>query len=88
MENGIVDLEVGFTDEERAVRDTAHRFADEVLRPIGAELDRLPDPESVIAPGSALWRVHEELPGPRPRVPRGDGALRRRGAAGGHGSAR
>jgi len=59
MENGIVDLEVGFTDEERAVRDTAHRFADEVLRPIGAELDRLPDPEGVIAPGSALWRVHE-----------------------------
>ena len=59
MENGIVDLEIGLSDEERAVRGTANRFAAEVLRPIGAKLDRLADPESVIAPDSLLWQVHE-----------------------------
>ena len=51
------DIETGLTDEDRAVRDTAHRFAAEVLRPAGRELDRLPDPAQVIAPGSVLWDV-------------------------------
>jgi len=37
-----------------------HRFAAEVLRPIGAELDRM-TPEAVIAEGSPYWRVWEEF---------------------------
>ncbi len=37
------------------VRQAAHRFARDVLRPVGAELDRLPRPEQVIAPESPLW---------------------------------
>ncbi len=45
------------TDEERAVRDAAHRFAADVLRPAGAALDRLPDPAQVIAQDSVLWDV-------------------------------
>ena len=52
-----IDIEAGLTDEDRAIRDTAHRFAAEVLRPAGRELDRLPDPAQVIAPGSVLWDV-------------------------------
>ncbi|MBI2964297.1 MAG: acyl-CoA dehydrogenase [Deltaproteobacteria bacterium] len=60
MESGIIDVEIGLSDEERAVRDTAHRFAEEVLRPVGAALDRLPDPQSVIGAGSPLWQVHEK----------------------------
>ena len=55
-----VDLEIGLSDEDIAVRDTAHRFAEEVLRPAGAELDRMPDPSDVIAPGSVLWDVFEK----------------------------
>jgi alkylation response protein AidB-like acyl-CoA dehydrogenase len=39
----------------RALRENVHRFAKEVLRPAATELDRLPDPQDVIAPGSALW---------------------------------
>ncbi|RMD84425.1 MAG: acyl-CoA dehydrogenase [Candidatus Dadabacteria bacterium] len=54
---GMVDIEVGLTDEERAVRDTAHRFAAEVLRPVGQQLDKLASPEDVIAEGSPLWDV-------------------------------
>ena len=53
----ITDIEVGLSDTERAVRDSAHRFAKEVMRPAGAELDRLHDPQDVIASGSILWDV-------------------------------
>jgi alkylation response protein AidB-like acyl-CoA dehydrogenase len=53
------DIEVAFTDEERAIRDTARRFAEETLRPVGAALDRLPDPAQVIARDSPLWGVFD-----------------------------
>jgi alkylation response protein AidB-like acyl-CoA dehydrogenase len=53
----LVDLEVHMTDQERAVRDTAHTFAEEVMRPAGMQLDRLTDPAEVIASQSVLWEV-------------------------------
>jgi acyl-CoA dehydrogenase len=56
----ITDIEVGLSDEQRAIRDNARKFADEVLRPAGIALDRLSDPAQVIAPESALWRVFEK----------------------------
>jgi len=46
-------------EDERAIQATAHRFAKEVLRPIGRELDRM-DPEAAIAPGSPYWTVFAE----------------------------
>jgi alkylation response protein AidB-like acyl-CoA dehydrogenase len=56
----LTDIEVGVTDEERVIADTAHKFAEEVLRPVGAELDRLSDPAGVIDPSSSLWDVFEK----------------------------
>jgi alkylation response protein AidB-like acyl-CoA dehydrogenase len=56
----LTDIEVGVTDEERVIGDTAHKFAEEVLRPAGTELDRLSGPAEVIAPGSRLWDVFEK----------------------------
>lgn len=53
----LADLEVTLTDQERAIRDTARRFAHEVLRPAGEALDRLTDPADVIASKSVLWNV-------------------------------
>ena len=53
----MVDIEAGETDEDRAVRETCHRFAAGVLRPAGRALDRLPDPAQVIAKDSVLWDV-------------------------------
>jgi len=53
----MLDLEIGLSDQDVAVRDTAHKFAEEVLRPAGVELDRMPDPSQVIAPESVLWEV-------------------------------
>jgi alkylation response protein AidB-like acyl-CoA dehydrogenase len=55
-----VDLEIGLSDEDIAVRDTAHKFAEEVLRPVGTRLDRMHDPADVIAPDSELWGVFEK----------------------------
>jgi alkylation response protein AidB-like acyl-CoA dehydrogenase len=55
-----IDIETGLLPEEEAVRDTAHQFAAEVLRPAGAALDRLADPAAVIAPDSVLWEVFEK----------------------------
>jgi alkylation response protein AidB-like acyl-CoA dehydrogenase len=56
---GFADLEITLNEQEKAVRDTAHRFAATVLRPVGRALDRLPDPDLVIASESPLWRVFE-----------------------------
>jgi alkylation response protein AidB-like acyl-CoA dehydrogenase len=55
-----IDIDTGLTDEVRAIHDSAHKFAQEVLRPAGATLDRLPDPADVIAPDSVLWEVFEK----------------------------
>ena len=53
----LVDLETTLTEQERAMRDTAHRLAEEVMRPAGVALDRLPEPADVIKPDSVLWNV-------------------------------
>ncbi len=47
------------SDTERAVRDTLRRFALEVMRPIGKELDTL-SPEEVIAKDSIYWEAHSK----------------------------
>ncbi|MBC8293196.1 MAG: acyl-CoA/acyl-ACP dehydrogenase [Proteobacteria bacterium] len=57
----IVDIEVGLTDEQRAAQLTAHRFASEVLRPAGRQLDALTDPADVIADGSVLWKTRDRF---------------------------
>ncbi|MFQ5417001.1 MAG: acyl-CoA dehydrogenase family protein [Myxococcota bacterium] len=55
----IEDIDVGLSDEEQAIRDVTHKFASEIVRPAGVELDRLLDPSDVIARDSVLWRVFE-----------------------------
>jgi alkylation response protein AidB-like acyl-CoA dehydrogenase len=54
-----LDIELGLSDEEKGIRDLSHKFAEEVVRPAGVELDRLHDPADVIASGSVLWNVFE-----------------------------
>ena len=54
-ERGVEDI-LMLDDEQRAVQEAAHRFAEEVLRPAGILLDRLPAHE-VVGPDSALRRV-------------------------------
>jgi alkylation response protein AidB-like acyl-CoA dehydrogenase len=53
----LIDIDTGLTEEDLAIRDTCHKFAEEVLRPAGKALDRLEDPTRVIARDSILWDV-------------------------------
>jgi len=41
------------------VQQTVHRFAEDVLRPVGVELDRM-TPDAVIAPDSPFWKARRQ----------------------------
>ncbi len=61
---GLRELNVDLTEEQKATRDMVRKFAEEVVRPAGIELDKLYDPQDVIVEGSVLWdvfRKHREL---------------------------
>ncbi len=49
-----LDLDLNLSDEDLALKQAAHKFAEQVMRPVAAKLDRM-TPEEVIAPGSPLW---------------------------------
>ncbi len=55
-----IDFEVDLSPEEREIQSVVHRFAGEVLRPAGEELDRLHDPQQVVDSDSPLWKVFEQ----------------------------
>lgn len=56
---GLSGFESPLSEEESAIQASAHRFAKDVLRPIGRELDRM-TPEDAIAPQSPYWSVFAE----------------------------
>ena len=56
---GLSGFEPPLTEDERAIQATVHRFAKDVLRPIGRDLDRMTS-EEAIAPGSPYWTVFAE----------------------------
>ena len=56
---GLSGFETPLTEEEAAVQAGVHRFAREVLRPLGSELDKM-TAEEVIAPGSPYYSVFAE----------------------------
>jgi acyl-CoA dehydrogenase len=47
----------GLSEEERAVSESMHRFARDVLRPVGTALDRM-SPAAIIAESSPLWSIY------------------------------
>jgi acyl-CoA dehydrogenase len=53
---GPTGLDGDFTDDETAIRDAAHQFARDVMRPVGQQLDRM-TAEQVIAADSPIWKV-------------------------------
>ena len=52
-------LEPPLSEMEELVQDSCHRFAVEVLRPVGPVLDEM-TPEETVAPDSPLWKVLEQ----------------------------
>ena len=57
---GLRGLEAGLSEEEAAIQDGCHRFAAEVMRPIGEKLDKM-TPEEVIADGSPLFDYMSQM---------------------------
>jgi acyl-CoA dehydrogenase len=57
---GLSGFEPPLGEEERAIQASVHRFAKEVLRPLGTELDKM-TAEQVIAPGSPYYSVFTEF---------------------------
>lgn len=56
----LAGFDADLSEEESAAQDAAHRFARDVMRPIGRELDRLPA-EQAYLPGSPFWEFHTEI---------------------------
>ena len=57
---GLSGFETPLAEEETAIQATVHRFAKDVLRPIGRELDKM-SAEAAVAPGSAYYSVFGEF---------------------------
>lgn len=57
---GLTGLEAELSEQERSIQDVCHRFAQEVMRPIGERLDRM-TAEEVVAAGSPLWDCLEQM---------------------------
>lgn len=57
---GMLGAELPLSDEEQAIVDVLHKFAEQELRPTGKILDRM-SPEQVIAPDSPLWTVYRKF---------------------------
>ena len=57
---GLRGLEAGLSEEELAIQNGTHRFAAEVMRPIGAKLDKM-TPEEVIADGSPFFDYMQQM---------------------------
>ncbi len=55
-----INFEIDLTDTEREVQRTVHRFAEEVMRPVGQKLDKLADPQHVIDEDSILWDTFDQ----------------------------
>ena len=57
---GPLGAEPELSETSRMVQESVHRFAEEVMRPVGIKLDRM-TPEEAIAPGSPYWEVRRQF---------------------------
>lgn len=56
---GLSGFDAGLSEEEQGVQDAMHRFARDVMRPLGREIDRIPADKAYL-PGSPFWQFHAE----------------------------
>ncbi|SDJ15828.1 Acyl-CoA dehydrogenase [Paraburkholderia steynii] len=57
---GLSGFESRLSEEEAGAQAALHRFAAEVMRPIGREIDRLPADQAYQS-GSPFWQFHQEV---------------------------
>ncbi|HEX7476228.1 MAG TPA: acyl-CoA dehydrogenase family protein [Polyangiales bacterium] len=73
-----LEIDIGGSEEHKALRESTHKFAMEVLRPAGVALDALADPARVVAKDSVLWDVfrrYHQLGLHRAMLPRAVGGM-------------
>ena len=58
----LTGLETPLSEVEAAIQSTCHRFAADVLRPLGAEVDRM-TPEDAVAANSPVWDALKQAQG-------------------------
>jgi len=58
----LTGLESPLSEMEQLVQDTCHRFAEEVLRPASAALDKM-TPEEAVGAGSPFWEIMQHAQG-------------------------
>lgn len=51
------DIEIGLSEEDREICDLAHRFAEDVMRPAGVQLDCMVETADTVAADSPIWNV-------------------------------
>jgi acyl-CoA dehydrogenase len=56
---GLSGFDAALTQEEQALQEGMHRFARDLMRPIGREIDRLPADQAYL-PGSPFWTFIQE----------------------------
>ena len=56
---GLSGFDAALTQEEQTLQQGMHRFARDVMRPVGREIDRLPADRAYL-PGSPFWAFHQE----------------------------
>jgi alkylation response protein AidB-like acyl-CoA dehydrogenase len=54
-----LDIDLNLTDEDLAIQEHAHKFAENVMRPISKEVDGM-EPDQVVADGSPLYTFLEK----------------------------
>lgn len=57
---GYLELDMDLSDEVKAIQKEVRKFAMEEMRPVGIELDKMNDPEEVIAENSPLWDIFKK----------------------------
>lgn len=57
---GLTGLDAELSEEERSIQSVCNRFAKEVMRPIGEQLDKM-TADAVIAPDSPLWDYLQQM---------------------------
>jgi acyl-CoA dehydrogenase len=56
---GLSGFDAGWSEEELGIQEAIHRFAKEVMRPLGREIDKMPASEAYL-PGSPFWTFLQE----------------------------
>ncbi len=54
------EIDISLTDEHRLLKESAHRFARDVIRPAARDADAAPDLDYILHPDSSWWEAKRQ----------------------------